>query len=318
MSQTERLQYIDEQIRLNGNVRIKEIAQKFEVSVRTVKRDIQYLRDRLNAPIQYNSQKKCYEYTSHFDYFAYRCEKNLLFYVFLSNLLESPTHFPFIEKNLIANIKRYIASQHNKIIPKITYQIQEWEKLDIELFSKLITAILKEHSLEIHYEDAKGELTQRTVSPQHFIHYEGRWYFIAFDDRSKTLRIFLLTRIKNCVPSSKTPYKRISDIEIQKFITSNYGIYKGTSKQIVRIRFYEPITHIVKEQIWHSKQTKTTGTHPQYGNYIDLSLPVYHPEELIGKVLRFGQYAEIISPQEIRAMWLKKIEEAYCRFCKKN
>ena len=62
MSQTERILFIDRRIRLAGKTTINETADKFEVSVRQVKRDIEYLRDRLQAPIIYDRKLKGYIY----------------------------------------------------------------------------------------------------------------------------------------------------------------------------------------------------------------------------------------------------------------
>lgn len=208
MGRNERLQYIDERIREKGAIRVQEIAQKFEVSPRTIKRDIEYLRNTLNAPLVYDSRKKGYTYSLPFEYFTHRSEKMLLFYVFLLGLLESPTHFPFIEKYVISKLKETINDSYLSLIPRITYQMQEWEELNIELFSKLIAAIRNEYLLRITYQDAKGKITQRKISPQHFIHYEGRWYCIAFDEQKKALRVFLLSRIIECEIDYTKPSKK--------------------------------------------------------------------------------------------------------------
>ena len=51
MSQFERIACIDRLLREQGSVRTAEVAERFEVSGRQVKRDIEYLRDRLDAPV---------------------------------------------------------------------------------------------------------------------------------------------------------------------------------------------------------------------------------------------------------------------------
>ena len=318
MSQSERLQYIDTAIREKGIVTVKEVAQKFEVSPRTVKRDIEYLRERINAPVEYVTHKKGYCYSLPFDYFTYKNERILLFYIFLTKLIESPTHFPFIDKSIIHSIKKYVKAQYLPLISKISYEIEEWEELNIALFSKLFAALRDNVIVTIQYADAKGAATKRDISPQHFIHYEGRWYCIAYDEHKKQLRTFLLSRIKDATLQNKKQSKVLSNDELQKYIGSTYGIYKGSSGQKVCIRFYEPVSNIVKKQVWHPQQTMSQGSDKMYGNYIELVLPVYHPQELLGKILRYGKHAEIVSPKEIRQQWLDAINEAYTRFCQKK
>ncbi len=315
MSQNERLHYIDTAIREKGVVTLQEVATKFEVTPRTVKRDIEYLRERMHAPIQYIPHKKGYCYSLPFDYFTYRNERMLLFYIFLTRLIESPTHFPFIDRAVIDSIKKSIKTSFLPLISRITYEIEEWEELNIELFSKLFAAMRDGIIVIIQYDDVKGEHSTRTIAPEHFIHYEGRWYCIAYDENKKGIRTFLLSRIKKAQLDAKKSSKRLSAEEIQKYIQSTYGIYKGKTGQAVCIRFYEPVNNIVKKQVWHREQRIKEGNHPQFGAYVEMLLPVHHPQELMGKVLRYGKYAEIVSPGDIRQQWLAAIEEAYARYC---
>jgi predicted DNA-binding transcriptional regulator YafY len=318
VSQNERLQYIDSTIREKGVVTVQEVASKFEVSTRTVKRDIEYLRDNIGAPLQYIPHKKGYCYTVPFDYFTYRNERMLLFYVFLTRILESPTHFPFVDKTIVHTIRQAIRTTFLPLVSRITYEIEEWEELDIELFSKLFTAMRNQKAVTITYADANGRLTNRTIAPQHFIHYEGRWYCIAYDDSKKRIRNFLISRIKKAQINTATNGKQLAQEEIQQYINTNYGIYKGKTGIKVSIRFYEPVHNIVKNQKWHKDQIVREGKHSEYGAYIEMTLPVHHPQELLGKILRYGKYAEIISPQDIRTQWLSSIEDTYKRYCEKK
>ncbi len=143
--------------------------------------------------------------------------------------------------------------------------------------------------VSIQYADVKGKLTTRTIAPQHFIHYEGRWYCIAYDEVRKEMRTFLLSRIKKAQMNSRKSTKRLSNDDIQKYIHSTYGIYKGKTGESVCIRFYEPVSNIVKKQIWHKEQKVKEGNHPEFGAYVEMLLPVHHPQELLGKVLRYGK-----------------------------
>ena len=58
MSQTERILYIDRNLRTDRYLTVQDVADYFEVSTRQVKRDIEYLRDRFNAPIVFDRIKK--------------------------------------------------------------------------------------------------------------------------------------------------------------------------------------------------------------------------------------------------------------------
>lgn len=318
VSQNERLQYIDSTIREKGIVTVSEVASKFEVSIRTVKRDIEYLRDRIGAPIQYIPHKRGYVYSHPFDYFTYHNEKIFLFYIFLMRLINSPTHFPYIDETIVDNVKKLIKNEYLPLISRITYEMDEWEILNFEVFEKLFYAMRKNKIASINYVDAKGEQTIRDISPEQFIHYEGRWYLIAFDENINELRTFLISRIKNVSSKNINKKNKISQNDLQKYIEANYGIYKGKKGTDVCIRFYEPVNNLVKKQIWHKSQKINEGNHSDFGKYVEMTLPVHHPQELLGKVLRYGKYAEIVSPEDVRKLWIEAIEEAYFRYCKEK
>jgi len=59
----ERLIYIDARIRERAYPRINTFIDRFEVSRRTILSDIQFLKDRLNAPIVYSHAHNGYFYT---------------------------------------------------------------------------------------------------------------------------------------------------------------------------------------------------------------------------------------------------------------
>ncbi len=79
MSQTERIFFIDRQIRRHGYVRSSDIADEFQVCDRQVKRDIEYLRDRLGAPLEYDRTRRGYVYTGRFEEFQNADERMLVF-----------------------------------------------------------------------------------------------------------------------------------------------------------------------------------------------------------------------------------------------
>jgi len=66
-SMLERMIYINKKINNGFYPNTKKLAADLEVSVATISRDIEFLRDRLQAPIQYSPAHHGYFYTSHFN-----------------------------------------------------------------------------------------------------------------------------------------------------------------------------------------------------------------------------------------------------------
>ena len=61
--QYRRLLFIDREIRENAFPNCTTIAAEWEVSAKTIQRDIEYLRDQLEAPIAYDALRHGYFYT---------------------------------------------------------------------------------------------------------------------------------------------------------------------------------------------------------------------------------------------------------------
>ena len=63
----ERLTYIHNRIKAECFPKTSELAKELECSVPTISRDITFLRDRFNAPIEYNAQKKGFYYSKKYE-----------------------------------------------------------------------------------------------------------------------------------------------------------------------------------------------------------------------------------------------------------
>ena len=62
MDRSERFYRIDQFIRGRGSVSMLDLVNELEVSRATVSRDIQYMRDRLHAPIEWDANRRGYFY----------------------------------------------------------------------------------------------------------------------------------------------------------------------------------------------------------------------------------------------------------------
>lgn len=66
----ERLLVINNDIGTGKYPNTPKLAKKLEVSIATISRDVEFLRDRLNAPIEYSFEKKGYYYKRKYQLFG--------------------------------------------------------------------------------------------------------------------------------------------------------------------------------------------------------------------------------------------------------
>ncbi len=313
MSQAERLIYIDRRIHDDGGVTSAEVASYFEVSQRQVKRDIEYLRDRWGAPIVYRQDRRRYEYDKPWDRLAFADEKSLLAVAFVESILNAYTYVPIVSEELITQLKTRIAGPYQNIIAKVRYELPDMEQIRDEVTYAFCQALVSKSGLNIGYVSSQGTESQRTIVPLRLINYGGKWYSLAWDCGKKELRTFAMGRIQSVQLNRDLPIQAIpADSEIEAFLNSSYGIFKGAAQDRAKLRFYGGAARAVRHQIWHPEQilsevVSIDDPSQPGGPVVDLTLPVRDWPELLGRALRCGRHCEVLEPASFRQRWREEL-----------
>lgn len=314
MSQMERIFFLNRMIRKNGKVTVRQVHERFEVSDRQVKRDIEYMRNRLNAPIDYSHDLHGYHFSGPFDLLQQADEKTLLYYSIIKNLSENPQVCPVVSDEIQNRILSFLPQEYRRLTRHIRYQNEEWEEISLNQFMKLLESLLDERKLKVEYRNVEGKTSKRIIEPLEILSYAGRWYCIAFDSKRDSVRNFLLTRILSMETSLESFEHPVSEKELNRFLSETFGIFKGKKRTPVRVRFYEESLPLVERLVFHPEQKTSIGKDPSRGEYREFILPVGDYRELIGKLLRYGASAEAIEPEDFRSEWLEKIETLAKRY----
>lgn len=312
MSQLERVYFINRKIKKNSFVTISEVTENFEVSERTVKRDIEYMRNRLNAEIEYSHSIRGYIYKNNFKFMENFDEKMVIFYSFIKSLSENLSYIPLLSENILQNISKVLDSEHKIIPDMIKYELNEFENIDFSFFKVIFESVINNKQLRIVYESSVGKKSKRDIEAVKLINYSGKWYLFAYCHKSQDLRMFLLSGISYITELEKDSEGNYDVDEINEEIDKGFGIYKSNTTNNVTIRFYDPVMHIVKTQIWHKNQARVFGEKDGV-KYIELTIPVASYKEILGKVLRYGADAEVIAPIDFKEMWKDSIRKMYER-----
>lgn len=315
MSNFERITAIDRALR-DGGVTVADIAQRYEVDHRTVKRDIEYLRDRLNAPIAWDGAGKRYRYTREFTDLRFADEKALIVHALLKNLLSNEHYVPLFSADLIAEAERRVSRDYREAAERISYELPVCERVDLETFTVVVQGIALKRRLELGYRNTKGVRSDRSVEPERLVNYSGRWYLIAWDHQSGGLRTFHLSRAE-LVRLSKEPSVPADPAsraeEVSRFLSSGFGIFKGERRGEATVRVRGDAALLVSRQSWHPDQRVSTGLDEDGHPFTDMTVPVASWTELLGRVLSFGSQAEALEPQEFRDLWRGEIQRMAAR-----
>lgn len=313
MSDLERLYKIKYMIQARHCVPIDAFLDELEISKATFKRDLEYLRDRLNASIIYDRTEGGYR----FDkpnvgdkielpglWFS---EKEATALVLMQHLLSNldqggligPHIDPLIE--IIDGILGRTEISAKELRKRIKVFGVSSRKNTLESFEEIGSALLKRQRLDLEfYSKAKDELTTREVSPQRLIFYRDNWYLDAYCHLRKDLRSFSLDGIRKVLISNKKA-EEMPEKSLQEHFAESYGIFSGKATKRAKLMFTPERARWVSKETWHKQQVSSFD---KDGNYI-LEFDYDQDPELVMEILRHGSSVEVISPASLR----KKIIE---------
>ncbi len=309
MSSFERITAIDRALR-EGGVTVEKIAKRFEVDTRTVKRDIQYLRDRLNAPILWDAAAGIYKYEKEFTDLRFADEKALIVHALLKNLLSNEHYVPLFSSEMIAEAERRVSREYRQAADRIRYELPVSEQVDLDTFTVAVQAMALGRRLDLRYRNAKGESSDRGVEAERLVNYSGRWYLIAWDHLRGGLRTFHLSRVESASLSKERtipPDPDAREKEVEDYLSSGFGIFKGERKAEATVRVHGDAALLVSRQSWHPDQRVAAGFDAAGEPFTDIAVPVASWTELLGRVLSFGSKAQALAPPEFRRLWREEI-----------
>ncbi|HCM26537.1 MAG TPA: hypothetical protein DIC34_08355 [Treponema sp.] len=315
MSQFERIAYLDRAMREGGGARTAEVAARFEVDARTVKRDIEYLRDRVGAPIEWDAALRAYRYTKKFDDLRFADEKALIVHALLRGFLSNEHYVPLLSLELLDEVSRRVSRDYRRVADRVRYLTPVSEEVALEHFTIVVQAMALGLELDLEYSDRGGAKSVRAVEAERLVNYSGRWYLLAWDLRKADFRTFHLSRIEAASLSRRKAASRADeasahsrDQAAEAYLQGGFGIFKGGTLTQAAIRITGRAAPLVARQTWHPSQTIVEGVSASGEPFSELRLPVADWTELLGKVLSFGPNAEALSPPAFRKEWKAAIK----------
>jgi predicted DNA-binding transcriptional regulator YafY len=299
----ERFVWFDDQVRVRKYPNATTLAEKFEISTKTAQRDIDFMRDRLLCPLDYDSSQKGYFYDD---------ETFSLPMVYLSSEELSSL---LIARKMLQDISGgYIGEEISSIVDKITnvlskhmsmgdriddtfsFQLIEYSPVPDTVFKVILEGCLKQNCLSFtYYSPVRDEKSLRTVDPYHLFNYMGSWHVIGYCHLRKDIRDFALSRISQAKVLAES-FKLPPDFDFKKYFLSTFGLYKGKSTKEVTLRFTPEKSKWIKGQIWHKDQKVK---HLNDGS-LELSFPVSDFSEIKREILKHGDDVEVMKPKILR------------------
>lgn len=308
MSQTERFYIIDRLLHERTVVSFDTLQSALGVSRATLKRDLEYMRSRLNAPIEWSRAEGGYRFGGAAIGPAYALpglwfnEREIHALLTMQHLLSSLGADGLLADHvapLMARLDAMLGADHDtaeKIKRKVLVVGVGRRTLPLQHFQTLGHALLKGVRVQLQYAArSTASTTEREVSPLRLVQYRENWYLDAWCHLRDELRNFSVDKIEMATPSSK-PAKKVKQQHIDHALGPGYGIFAQGQVQWATLRFSPYRARWVGNEMWHPEQRMRYDAQ----GYLLLEVPFTDHRELIMDALRFGADCEVVGPDDLR------------------
>ena len=279
------------------------LAGELEVTTKTIHRDIEFMRDRLDLPIEYDGSRFGYHYTEEVSAFpTVQITEGELFALIVAEKALQQYRGTTFEKPLLSAIKKMEQSLPDTIsinLPDleqtISFRTRAEQILNLEIFDALAKAAAHRQQIELTYrKPGRADTEQRIVDPYHLANINGEWYLFAFDQLRQDIRTFAPARIQNVKATGKT-FPRPQKFSLEKRLRDSFGVQSGEGQHDVVIRFDARVADYVREKKWHESQE----LRELKGGAVELRLKLSSLKEIERWALGWGGDAKVIQPREL-------------------
>ena len=277
-------------------VTAKELAGRFEVSTRTIYRDIDAL-SLAGVPVYTDKGRGggislLENFTLNKALLSTRESEGLL----LALKTMRATSYP--EADLIME-KLGSIFKNNKAHDWIEVDFAGWSSSVNEKnkFSKIRDAIINKQVISFDYINSDGGRSHRHAEPFKLIFNAFTWYLIAFCHLRNSQRMFRLSRIKNVELTDQFFLGR--EILEEEWQDSELNLIE------LKLRCQEKVLSRLYDTFAEQFISKN-----DQGSY-DLTVPILDGEWIYGYILSLGKYAEVLAPKQIREIIKSRAEDVW-------
>ncbi|MFO1311032.1 MAG: YafY family protein [Burkholderiales bacterium] len=294
-----------------------------EVSHATFKRDLEYMRDRYNAPIVWDADAGGYRFDKQGEGPKFELpglwfnEGEVHALLMMEHLLASLDQGGFIGKHVEPLRTRLSAildsgkQAPDDIRARVRLLAFSPRKVPLEHFETIGLATLKRKRIAIrYYARSKDETSEREVSPQRLVHYRGNWYLDAWCHKRDDLRTFAIDGVRDA-KALESDAADVPHETLEGYLATGYGIVRADGEvQWAKLRFTAERARWVASEVWHPEQR---GKLEPNGRYT-LEVPYRDDRELLLEILKHAGAVEVLEPEALRT----RVREAHVAAAERN
>jgi proteasome accessory factor B len=301
----ERMLRIHQALQSGGFPSAHALARDLEVSTKTIYRDVEFMRDRIQLPVAYDDRRHGFHYTQEVSAFpTLQITEGELVAILVAEKALQAYRGTMFERPLLSAFQKIAAN-----LPEtISLNLAEWDStisfrtsvepvVNLELLDRLARATAHREQLRLVYrKPGETDGTPRVVDPYHLANINGEWFLFAFDHLRQDLRTFAPSRIVSLNLTGER-FDRPASFSLAEHLRGSFGVHSGGVPQRVVLRFAPQAADFIREKRWHPSQR----LQERAGGELDLELELANLEEIQRWVLSWGGHAQVIEPAALAA-----------------
>ena len=331
MDRTERFYKIELLLRGRGCVSFDTLQAELAVSPATLKRDLQYLRDRLGAPITYTRADNGYRLDGppvganaattsapHELPGIWFSERELHALLTMHQLMAGLDDDGVLARHLQPMMDRLQGllgadeSEARELVRRVKVIGTARRRVPSRHFELLGSALVQRKRVWLRYFKRSDRVTsEREVSPQRLVNYRNTWYLDAWCHASDGLRRFALDAVQQArALDSRAKSVALKDLEAA--LDAGYGIYGGAGEKVkwATLVFEPDAAQWVANEEWHPQQTsRWLGPAEGAGRY-ELKVPYVDATELMMDILRHGDSVRVTGDKALATAVGRRLQHA--------
>ncbi|MEM6885377.1 MAG: WYL domain-containing protein [Verrucomicrobiota bacterium] len=291
----------------------RSLGEVLEVSYKTVQRDIDFMRDQLGLPIDYDATHFGFYYTEEVREFPnVQVSEGELIALFVAQKALTQYQGTSFERPLSAAFRKLTEGLKDEV----TVALKDWDSVfsfkalgpsvtDIHQFDGLSGAIRRREVIRFQYKKLNSRsLESRQCHPYHLTCVDNQWYLFGYDIERQAIRTFVLSRMSGMKVTGDV-FQEPDDFDVKDYLKQSFGVFSGDREYRVVLRFDLFGSQLVRERQWHASQI----IREQNDGAIELELTLGSLPEIERWVLSWGEHVRVIAPEELRQSVLDSVKK---------
>lgn len=280
-----------------------KLAVELEVTAKTIHRDLDFMRDRLELPVAFDARRNGYYYTEEVRALPTLqiTEGELFALLVAEKALQQYRGTPF-EKPLLSAFKKMAAG----LPDTVSLNLADWEQsisfrhsaepiVNLRLFDQLARATAQRRQLRLQYrKPGHSRAEPRVVDPYHLANIDGEWFLFGYCHLRRDIRTFVPSRIE-ALEETGRQFVRAGKFSLERILRDSFGVHSGRGDHEVVLRFNERVADYIREKRWHASQQLTELP----DGAVELRLKLSSLVEIQRWVLGWAGNVTVLQPPEL-------------------